>query len=69
MARKVLITGAVGRIGSFLTRAFAGRYELLLSDVREPADTGGAPFVRADLSDLDAMRSLCQGVDTVVHLG
>jgi nucleoside-diphosphate-sugar epimerase len=64
-----LITGAAGNIGSRLTRAFAGRYDLLLSDVREPADTAGAPFVRADLADLDAMRALCQGVDTVVHLG
>jgi uronate dehydrogenase len=69
VARKVLITGAAGRLGSRLTRALAGRYDLVLSDVREPADTGGAPFVRADLTDLDAMRALCRGVDTVVHLG
>jgi nucleoside-diphosphate-sugar epimerase len=68
MHRKILITGAAGRIGSSLTRDFSGRYDLLLSDVRAPGDTLGHPFVEADIADLDAMRSLCAGVDTVVHL-
>ena len=28
-----------------------------------------APFTQADLSDFDAVRPLCDGIDTVVHLG
>ena len=40
MARNVLITGAAGRIGSSLTRAFTGRYDLLLSDVVMPGESG-----------------------------
>jgi nucleoside-diphosphate-sugar epimerase len=68
MKRDVLITGAAGRIGSSLTRDLAGRYNLSLTDVLSPAETGGFPFVKADIADLDAMRRLCQGVDTVVHL-
>jgi nucleoside-diphosphate-sugar epimerase len=68
MKRDVLITGAAGRIGSSLTRDLAGRYNLSLTDMRSPDDTGGFPFVKADIADLDAMRQLCQGVDTVVHL-
>jgi nucleoside-diphosphate-sugar epimerase len=68
MARKVLITGAAGRIGSSLTRAFTGRYDVLLSDVRAPDDARGHPFVAADIADIEAMRALCAGVDTVVHL-
>ena len=35
---KVLITGAAGRIGSFLTQQLAERYDFVLSDVRAPAD-------------------------------
>ena len=66
--RKVLITGAAGRIGSFLTRFFDERYELTLTDIREPAQTYGYPFIQADIADLDALRSACQGNDTVVHL-
>ena len=66
--RKVLITGAAGRIGSFFARHEAERYDFVLSDVRQPADTYGFPFVEADIADMDAMRSLCHGIDTVVHL-
>jgi nucleoside-diphosphate-sugar epimerase len=64
----VLITGAAGRIGSFLTQHLAERYDFVLSDVRPPDNARGFPFVEADIADLDAVRGLCQGVDTVVHL-
>jgi nucleoside-diphosphate-sugar epimerase len=64
----VLLTGAAGRIGSFLTGDFADRYDLLLTDIRRPADTRGLPFAEADIADLDAMRALCRGIDVVVHM-
>jgi nucleoside-diphosphate-sugar epimerase len=65
---KVLITGAVGRIGSFLTQHLAECYQFVLSDLHPPEDARGFPFVVADIADLEVMRRLCQGVDTVVHL-
>src|SRR5262249_37590278 len=65
---RVLITGAAGRIGSFLTRHLANQYDFVLTDVRPPADTCGFPFIAADISHLDAMRALCSDIDTVVHL-
>jgi nucleoside-diphosphate-sugar epimerase len=65
--RKVLITGAAGRIGSFLSRTFTDRYDFVLTDAR-PFDDAPAPFTEADISDFDAVRRLCDGVDTVVHL-
>lgn len=68
MKRTVLITGAAGRIGSSLTRDLAGRYDLSLTDVRPPADAHGFPFAEADIADQEAMRRLCQGVDTIIHL-
>ena len=69
MKRKVLITGAAGRIGSFLTAQWVDRYDLVLTDVREPKDTLGFPFHLVNLSEFDAVRPLLNGVDTVVHLG
>jgi nucleoside-diphosphate-sugar epimerase len=69
MKRKVLITGAAGRIGSFITAQWTDRYDLVLTDVREPQSTHGFPFHQVNLSDFDAVRPLCDGVDTVVHLG
>jgi nucleoside-diphosphate-sugar epimerase len=68
MSRTILITGAAGRIGSSLTRDLTGRYDLALTDIRPPDDPRGNSFVEADIADLDAMRHVCQGVDTVVHL-
>jgi nucleoside-diphosphate-sugar epimerase len=64
----VLVTGAAGRVGGFLIRYLAGRYDFILTDLREPDNPHGYPFVKADITDLDAMRAVCQGVDTVVHL-
>jgi nucleoside-diphosphate-sugar epimerase len=69
MARKVLITGAGGRIGSFLTNQWKEKYELRLTDIRKPAETHGFDFHEVNLADFDAVRPLCDGIDTVVHLG
>jgi nucleoside-diphosphate-sugar epimerase len=65
---KLLITGAAGRIGSSLTHDLADRYDLRLTDVHRPDDVHDQRFVPADISDMDALRSLCTGVDTVIHL-
>lgn len=69
MKRKILLTGAAGRIGSFLTNQWKERYDLRLTDIREPAETFGFPFTQVDISDFDALAKLCEGVDTVVHMG
>ncbi|RIK36903.1 MAG: hypothetical protein DCC55_25885 [Chloroflexi bacterium] len=69
MKRKILITGAAGRIGRFLTQQWRDRYDLVLTDVQAPKKTYGFPFIQAELSDFDAVRPLTQGIDTVIHLG
>lgn len=69
MKRKLLITGAAGRIGSFLTEQWRDRYDLVLTDARQPKNSVGFPYTQADVADFDAIRALCQGIDTVVHLG
>ena len=65
---RILLTGAAGRIGSFLTRHLRGRYEFVLTDLEPLTELHGYPFTQADIADLDALRELCRGVDTVVHL-
>lgn len=67
-SRKVLITGAAGRIGTFLTGHLAGLYELVLTDIRPSAEPHGCAFIQADITEPESMRTLCRDVDIVIHL-
>ena len=67
MAKKrVLITGAAGRIGSIVRRFLGDKYELSGLDLVE---VEGIKSHVGDLAELDAIRPAFGGVDTVVHLG
>lgn len=71
--RRVLVTGAAGRIGSTFARACAHRYRLRLmvqhAEDALPADLRDlGEVVAADLADLPRLREVCRGVDTVLHL-
>ena len=68
--KTILMTGAAGRIGTFLRPELAGKYELRLSDVVAIESLrAGETFVRADISNLAEMMELTKGVDAVVHFG
>jgi nucleoside-diphosphate-sugar epimerase len=66
--RKILITGASGRVGQVLARAWAEVYHLTLVDTRPFPGTAPARFVQADAFDPVNLREFCQEVDTVVPL-
>ena len=70
--RFVLLTGAAGRIGTAFREAHCERYRFRLADLHTDAlaETPGAnhEIVRLDISDADACRGACEGIDTVVHL-
>ena len=70
--RKVLVTGAAGRIGSYFAEHSHDRYDLRLHDL---PDAEGLDRLRSfgevvtgELGDLDFLKRACEGMDTVVHL-
>lgn len=72
--KTVLVTGAAGNIGSHFARwaRERGKYMLRLTDVNDEGLATVAELGEtraADLSDLDAVKELCKGVHTVVHMG
>ena len=61
--RRVVVTGASGRIGSAIVPLLADRWDLALTDLEE------GPGVRAlDVRDLAGCRAVFAGADAVVHL-
>jgi len=72
LLKKLVLTGAAGRLGSYLREPLSRMCETFVStDIAE--DIGklypGESYVRADLADLDAMCAVLEGADMVVHFG
>jgi uronate dehydrogenase len=66
--KKILITGAAGKIGTLITQPLHERYDLCLVDIRKPAQLSNCDFYPVDITDYNAFRPLCNGVHTIVHL-
>ena len=69
--RKVLVTGAAGRIGSYFAEHAQGKYDLRLmvrpgDDAAKLASLG--EVVEAELSNLPRLKEVCRGIDTVIHM-
>ena len=68
--KTILMTGAAGRIGSFLRPELRGKYALRLSDIAPIADLQpGESFVPGDIANLQDTLRMTEGVDAVVHFG
>jgi NAD(P)-dependent dehydrogenase (short-subunit alcohol dehydrogenase family) len=70
--RRVLVTGAAGNIGSYFAEHSGSKYDLRLM-VKDIDDDARAiekygELVTCDLGDLESLKKLCEGIDTVVHL-
>ncbi len=68
MRKRILITGAAGRIGGYLAKHLANKYDLVLTDIRLPSTTYGLPFYQIDIGDTSAVRKAFDEIDIVIHL-
>ena len=67
---RILITGAAGNLGSFLSRHLSGSPHQLRLMIHRRLFTGvpdNAEIVRADLGDPATLAGVCDGVDCIVH--
>ena len=70
IVKRVLITGAGGDVGRRITPLLKAAYrDVVLSDLKAPADTHGLPFIKAELSRIDEVAAAVKGIDGIVHLG
>ena len=72
MMKKLVLTGAAGRLGSYLREPLSKLAEQLVStDIVN--DVGnlypGETYIKADLSQLDQIVDVLEGADMVVHFG
>src|SRR6202790_4221646 len=68
---RILMTGASGGIGTSLRKLLPPIYpDLLLSDLKTPADLGrGEKFKAAELADPAQVEAICDGIDGILHFG
>lgn len=67
--KRVLITGAAGRIGSSLAESLKDRYDLRLHYHRNiPEHPPVSDFIVADVSKYDQIAPAMEGIDAVVHM-
>jgi uronate dehydrogenase len=72
MMKKLVLTGAAGRLGSYLREPLSKMCEELVStDISEEIGTlyPGERFVKADVAVYDQITPLLEGADMVVHFG
>ena len=68
--KRLLLTGAAGRIGSAFRRLHGHEYQLRLVDRNSEhiTDPGEHEAIGADLSDLAVCQEVCRDMDLVLHL-
>ena len=70
--RRVLVTGAAGRIGSYFAEHAHQKYQLRLMARDRDEDSSAirnfGEVVICDLADLPHLEKECEGIDTVLHL-
>ena len=70
--KKLVLTGAAGRLGSYLREPMSKMCDMLVStDIVDDIGTlyEGETYERGDLASLDDMMRVLEGADMVVHMG
>ena len=71
--KKIMVTGALGQIGSELIAKLRSEYgtdNVLATDIRRADSTGAGPFEILDVTNADKMHALAKdfGADTMMHM-
>ncbi|WP_187430017.1 Uronate dehydrogenase [Roseobacter fucihabitans] len=69
---KLVLTGAAGRLGSYLREPLAAMCDALIStDIVKDIGTlyPGETYIRADLADMAQIAPVLEGADMVIHFG
>lgn len=69
---KIVLTGAAGRLGSYLREPLTALCdELVSTDIKDQPGPlyAGEHYVQADLADFEAMSTVIEGAQMVVHMG
>ncbi len=72
MLRKIVLTGAAGRLGTILRPALAGMCEALVSSDIVDGVEGLAPnetYMKADIAEYAQVAALMEGAEMVLHFG
>ena len=64
--KRVLVTGASGRVGRHVVDALVGDHEVTVLDLAPPVQD--VPFIEGDVLDLAGVRASMVGQDAVIHL-
>lgn len=70
--KKLVLTGAAGRLGSYLREPLTRMCDTLVStDIADDIGTlyPGETYMKADLADLESISAVIDGADMVVHFG
>lgn len=69
--KKIVLTGAAGRLGSYLREPLSKMADALVStDILDVGELyKGESFIKADLANLAEMEAVIKGADMVVHFG
>lgn len=70
--KKLVLTGARGRLGSYLREPLSKMCdELISTDIQDAPETlaPNETYVQADIADFEAVSALLEGADMVVHFG
>ncbi|MCX6047868.1 MAG: NAD(P)-dependent oxidoreductase [Chloroflexi bacterium] len=68
--KKILLTGAAGRVGTAFRHFASDRYQFRLVDrfADKISEPGEHAVVEANLAELEVCQKVCKGMDAVVHL-
>lgn len=70
--KKLVLTGAMGRLGSYLREPLSKMCdELVSTDIQDGPETlaPNETYVQADIAEFDKVSALLEGADMVVHFG